>query len=57
MIEIKNLEKKIYIPPVFDVEFVQMESGISAESAPLKVSTVESDISTSWDGEDNIIID
>ena len=47
---------KVYIRPELEVIFVEMECGIAANSAAVIPSTVETEIKTDWEGEDDTTI-
>ncbi|AQW94709.1 hypothetical protein CMU89_18800 [Elizabethkingia anophelis] len=57
---IEAQEKKTYIPPILEVIFVELESGIAASSvfvSPTSVDGNTDQIQTDWAGSDNQIIE
>ncbi|MDV3508398.1 hypothetical protein CMU89_00930 [Elizabethkingia anophelis] len=56
----ERLTKRVYVPPILEVEEIEMEQGFAASSAvvePTAVSGNTSDVSTDFVGEDNTVFD
>ncbi|PUB30784.1 hypothetical protein C8J95_105102 [Elizabethkingia sp. YR214] len=54
------LTKKVYVPPIVEVQKIEMEQGFAASSAavePVAVSGNTSAVSTDFVGEDNTVFD